>query len=172
MIVALDNSFLTLILNEKSKPRVGPSGKPTENWRERIDGMIARHSSNSDVLLIPTPCLAEALMAVPNIARALDLINESPTMQFGSFDAKAAIELGTDNSLARQSGDKKSGSVADWQKVKFDKQIAAIAKTSGAEIFYTDDDDQAHFAERLGLKVVHSWELPLPPDLAQPSLGF
>lgn len=170
MIVALDNTFLTLLLNEKSKPRLNPYGQHTEFWRERVNGMIDTHSANSDTVLIPTPCLAEALMAVPSISKALDIIMNSPSLQVAPFDAKAAIELGLQNSKAHQAGDKKSGSTADWQKVKFDRQISIIAKTAGAEIFYTDDDGQTHFSELLGLKVTHTWELPLPPEIAQPDI--
>lgn len=168
MIVALDNTFLTLILNENSKPRSSPSGQPTEFWKERIDAMIDKHSANGDTILIPAPCLAEALMAVPSIGKALGLIESSASMQIAPFDAKAAIELGLQTSKARKAGDKKSGSTADWQKVKFDRQISVIAKTSGAEIFYTDDNDQTHFSNMLDLKVIHTWELPLPRDFSQP----
>lgn len=91
-------------------------------------------------------------------------------MQIAPFDAKAAIELGIENAKARRAGDKKSGSSADWQKVKFDRQIAAIAKTAGAEIFYTDDNNQTHFSKLIGLRVVHTWELPLPKKIAEPML--
>jgi hypothetical protein len=132
--------------------------------------MIDRHSVNGDTILIPTPCLAEALMAVPSIGKALDLITSSAAMQIAPFDAKAAIELGLQTGKALRAGDKKSGSTADWQKVKFDRQISIIAKTSGAEIFYTDDDDQTYFSKILDLKVIHTWELPLPPEIAQPDI--
>jgi predicted nucleic acid-binding protein len=169
LIVALDNTFLTLILNEQSEPRTGPTGQPTAFWKERVESMIDSHSANGDTILIPTPCLAEVLMAVPSIARAIEVIKTSTSMQIASFDAKAAVELGIESAKARSSGDKKSGSAADWQKVKFDRQISMIAKTSGAEVIYTDDDNQTHFSKLIGLKVVHTWELPLPPQIVQPS---
>lgn len=63
-----------------------------------------------------------------------------------------------------------SGSTAGWQQVKFDRQIAAIAKANGAETFYTDDKDQAKFAELLSLKVMHTWDLGLPAKYAQHDL--
>ncbi|GGF80148.1 hypothetical protein GCM10011402_35980 [Paracoccus acridae] len=169
MIVALDNTFLTLILNQNSQPRRGPTGQPTEFWRERVEAMIDEHSANGDTILIPTPCLAEVLMAVPSVAKAIEVIRASTSMQIASFDAKAAVELGIENAKARKSGDKKSGSTADWQKVKFDRQVSIIAKTSGAKIFYTDDNDQTYFSKLIGLKVIHTWELPLPPKIAQPN---
>lgn len=147
MIVALDNTFLTLLLNPNSVPRSGPNGQPTEFWKERVDAMIDTHSDNGDTILIPTPCLAEVLMAVPSANKAIAAIEESTAMQIAPFDAKAAIELGIESAKARKAGDKKSGSTEDWQKVKFDRQISIIAKTAGAEIFYTDDSNQTHFSK-------------------------
>lgn len=170
MIVALDNTFLTLLLNPKSKPPSGPSGHPTEFWKERVDAMIDTHSENGDTILIPTPCLSEVLMAVPSVNKAITVIEESTTMQIAPFDAKAAIELGIESAKAYKAGDKKSGSTADWQKVKYDRQISIIAKTAGAEIFYTDDRNQTNFCKLVGLRVIHSWELPLPKRIAEPNL--
>lgn len=65
------------------------------------------------------------------------------------------------------SGDKRSRVQASWNEVKFDRQIATIAKVHGAEVLYTDDENQATFAKQLGLKVIHTWELDLPPEYAQ-----
>lgn len=169
MIVALDNTFLTLLLNPKSLPRRGPSGQLTEFWKERVDAMIDTHSANGDTILIPTPCLSEVLMAVPSVNKAITVIKESTAMQVAPFDYKAAIELGIEGAKARKVGDKKSGSTEDWQKVKFDRQISIIAKTAGAEIFYTDDSNQTHFSKLIGLRVIHTWELPLPNKIAEPN---
>ncbi len=132
--------------------------------------MIDTHSAKGDTILIPTPCLSEVLMAVPSVNKAITVIKESTAMQIAPFDAKAAIELGIESAKAYKSGDKKSGSTADWQKVKYDRQISIIAKTAGAEIFYTDDSNQTHFAKLIGLRVIHTWELPLPNSIAEPNL--
>jgi hypothetical protein len=170
LIVALDNTFLTLLLNPESVPRPGPSGRPIEFWKERVDAMIDTHSANGDTILIPTPCLSEVLMAVPSSNEAITVITQSTAMQIAPFDAKAAIELGIESAKALKLGDKKSGSTEGWQKVKFDRQISIIAKTAGAEIFYTDDSNQTHFSKLIGLKVIHTWELPLPKKIAEPNL--
>ena len=132
--------------------------------------MIDTHSANGDTILIPTPCLSEVLIAVPSANKAIAAIEESTAMQIAPFDAKAAIELGIESAKAYKGGDKKSGSTADWQKVKYDRQISIIAKTAGAEIFYTDDSNQTHFAKLIGLRVIHTWELPLPKKIAAPNL--
>jgi len=51
----------------------------------------------------------------------------------------------------------------EWvrQRVKVDIQIAAVALTYGAETLYTDDESQTMFAEMCGLKVMHTWDLPI-----------
>jgi hypothetical protein len=78
LIAALDNTFLSLVLNEKAKPRPNPAtGQPIDYWKERIDSMIDAHSSNNDTIIIPTPCLAEMLTAIPSVAKAIEVIEQS-----------------------------------------------------------------------------------------------
>jgi hypothetical protein len=45
--------------------------------------------------------------------------------------------------------------------MKFDRQIVAIALTNGARIIYSDDDGVMKFAERSGLRVLRTSDLPL-----------
>jgi hypothetical protein len=168
LIVALDNTFLSLVLKPDSRPRSDPStGVPVDFCRERIEAMIDRHSSNGDTVLIPTPCLAELLTAVPDISRVIGAIQASAAFEIASFDARCAIELGIVTQEAIRSGDKKGGVSAGWQEVKFDRQIVVIAKVNGAEIIYTDDGNQTIIAEQLGLRVKHSWQLELPLNYRQ-----
>ncbi|MEO9900176.1 hypothetical protein [Nisaea sp.] len=131
--------------------------------------MIDRHSNSGDTIILPTPCLAELLTAVPSVAAAVSEINNSSYFEIASFDAKSAIELAIETQNAISLGDKKSGIQASWNEVKFDRQIAIVAKVNSAEIFYTDDTNQASFANKLGISVKHTWELDLPPQYAQRS---
>lgn len=64
---------------------------------------------------------------------------------------------------ALRAGDKRGGSAEPWQKVKYDRQIIAIARVYGANLIYSDDDGIKTFADQIGLTVVRTWELPLPP---------
>lgn len=171
MIVAVDNTFLCLLLNPDASPAANPqTGVPAKHWKERIESLIKRHSQSGDTILIPTPCLAELLAAVPDITKAIEQIESSSCMVAAPFDARCAIELGIENQKAIKSGDKKSGSNEGWQKVKFDRQIAIIAKVGGARTFYTDDMNQTKFAKELGMEVQHSWGLELSLEYAQISL--
>ena len=59
-------------------------------------------------------------------------------------------------------GSKRGSSVSPWAKLRFDRQIVAIARTNKATRIYSDDEDVMKFATRLGIEVVRTWELPLP----------
>ncbi|WP_415404089.1 hypothetical protein [Tateyamaria sp. SN3-11] len=171
MIIAFDNTFLSLILKPDAKPTPNPAtGKPVEFCAERVEALVDDHSKRGDSVLIPTPCFAELLCAVPDIERTVGEINRSAVFDLAPFDARCAVDLADATRKAIASGDKKSGVKAGWNEVKFDRQIAVIAKVNGAEIFYTDDDNQSTFAQMLGLTVKHTWDLDLPPELAQTSL--
>lgn len=168
MIVAMDNTFLSLLWNPASKPTPNPvTGQPVTHYKQRIEALIDTHSKRGDVVLIPTPCFAELLCAVPDLEKAVNDISASVAYEVAPFDARASIDLAQAIRKAKNDGSKHSGSDAGWQKVKFDRQIAAIARANGAEIFYTDDDNQAKFAQMLDLKVIHTWDLDLPAKYAQ-----
>jgi len=80
----------------------------------------------------------------------------------------AAVELATMTREAIRAGDKKDGSASPWQKVKIDRQIIAIARSRGATTIYSDDEGLAKFASIVGIEVVQTWSMPLPPvDLQQ-----
>lgn len=147
-----------------SKP---PTGKPIEHCALRVEALIDEIGKRGDTVLIPTPCLAELLCVVPDLEKAIGEISRSVAFEPAPFDVRASIELAAETRKALSSGDKKAGVAAGWQEIKFDRQIAAIAKVNGAEIFYTDDHNQSVFAARLGLIVKHTWDLDLPPKYAQ-----
>ena len=171
MIVAFDNTFLSLVLHPDAEPTPNPAtGEPVSYWKERIDSLITRHSEARDTVIIPAPCLAELLSAVPDVHKAIDEISSSTSFLAAPFDAKCAVEFAIRTREAIEAGDKRSGVQADWSVVKFDRQIAVIALVNGAKTFYTDDGTQAKFAEMLGMKVLHTWDLEL--ENRQVSLGL
>jgi hypothetical protein len=74
------------------------------------------------------------------------------------------------SAAAIAAGDKKSGISAPWQKVKIDRQIAAIGVMERATTIFADDLDIVRLAKAAGIEVVNSWSLPLPPEDAQGQL--
>jgi len=82
------------------------------------------------------------------------------------FDTRAAIEVAA---LTRDldAGSKKSGSVATWAKLKYDRQIVAVVKVTQSTHIYSDDRDIRAIARKAGIPVVRLAELPLPLSAAQ-----
>ena len=61
---------------------------------------------------------------------------------------------------------------ATWAKVKFDRQIMAIACVNAADHVYSDDRHLHALGDKLGVDVVRTSDLPLPPEDRQSSLGI
>jgi hypothetical protein len=59
---------------------------------------------------------------------------------------------------------------APWAKIRFDRQIVAIAKVHEATAIYSDDEDLITFAEQQGIPCVRVRDLPIPESARQPQL--
>lgn len=59
-----------------------------------------------------------------------------------------------------------------WNKIKYDRQIVAIAKVNQATAIYTDDAGLRNTARRIGIAVVGVADMLLPPAKAQIELLF
>jgi hypothetical protein len=56
--------------------------------------------------------------------------------------------------IALGTGDKRGGASGDWQKVKVDRHIVAIAKVNGVRVIYSNDGDVATLGKSAGIQVV------------------
>jgi len=73
----------------------------------------------------------------------------------------------------RQRGQVKGGSPdATKTKIKFDRQIAAIATVEGATADYSDDGDVRSYAREAGMDAYQPSDLPLLPEDPQQALRF
>lgn len=163
-MVAIDNTTLALLLHPKAKPPIDPATKrPLGKCRERIEKLIDDLDADGERVIIPTPVLCELLiLAGKEGSEYLATIETAKTLLVAAFDQKAAIELAAMELEHRSKGGKKTEPNVPYQKVKFDRQIVAIAKANGAHTIYSDDGDVRKFATRAGLKVVSTCELPIP----------
>ena len=84
-------------------------------------------------------------------------------MRIAPFGERAAIEAAARHREAIRTGDKKEG-MESWPKVKFDRQIVAIAQVEGAERIYSNDEDIYRFGRGEGLQVIRLEELEPPPE--------
>lgn len=171
MIAACDNTFLTLLLNEKAVSRPNPStGKPAEHCRARIESLVDDLSTNGGTLIVPSLVLAECLCHTTTPEAYMNVLSAYASIEVASFNKRAAYELSKIISEAQKAGDKRSGEKGNWQHVKMDRAIVAVAVVYGARTFYTDDDRQANFAKLAGLSVLHTWDLPISQKWAQTDL--
>lgn len=172
MIAAIDNTFLTLLLNPQAAARSNPAtGSPVPHCRLRIEALIDTLSRSGGTLLVPAPALAEALCASEAGEAYLDELQQYACIEIAPFDGKAAFELGRVIRTSVTDGDKRSGQEGAWQHVKMDRAIVAIAVAHSATIFYSDDDRQIAFAKLAGLSVKSTWDLDLPAEYAQQHLS-
>ena len=163
-MVTIDNTTLALLLHPNAKPPNDPQTRqPLARARERIEQLITDLDAEDERVLVPTPVLAELLiLAASEGPRYLETIQASKTLLVRGFDERAAIELAAMELAERSRGGKRGGLDSPWQKVKFDRQIVAIAKVNGSHTIYSDDSDVRSFASKAGLKVVSTWQLPIP----------
>jgi PIN domain len=159
-MVAFDNSIFCIAVHPDAKSRSG-----VDRGRERVEYLLERLNKEDERIIIPTPAFSEFLVLGKNEGPLyLAKIRDMSIFRLEPFDDRAAIELADIEIAIRAKGDKR-GSVpeADWQKVKFDRQIVAIAKAHGARCIYSDDPHIERHGEDCGLKVIPLSELPLPP---------
>jgi predicted nucleic acid-binding protein len=172
VIAAVDSTFLTLLLNEQATPRPNPAtGIPVQYPRERIESLIDEIAAKNGTLIVPTPALAEVLCILDAPEDYVNELQNRACIRVAAFDTRAAITFSRLIRAAKAQGDKRSGVAGPWQNLKMDRQIVSIAKTNGATIFYSDDDNQAAFASLAGLEIRHSWDLTLSPGRAQRHLA-
>lgn len=158
------------MVHPDAKPPTDPqTGAPVSQVREHFEFLEQEIQRHGETILIPAPALAEVLVGLGDAGPAvIERVNRSSRFKFAEFDTMAAVELATMTREAIRAGDKKDGSASPWQKVKIDRQIIAIARSRGATTIYSDDEGLAKFASIVGIEVVQTWSMPLPPvDLQQ-----
>ncbi len=176
-MVVFDTSVLLLALDPRTDPPLNPDTKaPLEKASERIEYLIDTLTTDKQTIIIPTPVLSEILVyAGAAGAKWLQYFNTTSAIRIAPFDQRAAIEaaLSIKDSLDRggvriDAGD----SNISRGKVKFDRQIVAIAKTEGADAIYSDDQHIHTIGQGVGLRVHRTIDLPLPPEDPQQALKF
>ena len=160
-MVVFDNSIFCLTLHPDAKPR-----SSVDRVQDRIDYLLETLRENGEIAITPTPVLSEFLVfAGQSAPEYLLKIRESSFLRIEPFDERAAIELADREIAARVKGNKRgSAPTADWQKVKFDRQIVAIALVHKASTIYSDDLDIASHGKDCGVMVLSLADLPLPPS--------
>lgn len=172
-MVSTDATFLPYLLGHASIPPINPSTNlAVDGLQARIDLLVETLDSDNETILIPQPAFSEFLvLADKDGQKYITRIEKSPLYRWGDFDLRAAVELAAlrRTSLKSMSNRelKRQTPAETKAKVSFDRQIVAISKANGAHTIYSDDDGVRRFAERHGLRVVGTWQLPYPKIEAQ-----
>lgn len=162
MAVLFDASFLV--------PLLDPSVKGNGQTDPRLDYLLKSLDQAKEKIIIPTPALSEVLIGAGDAAPDyLAIIHKSSRFRIISFGERAAVEAAAAHREAIDAGDKKEGS-ANWDKVKFDRQIFSIGVVEGVECIYSNDDDIIRMGKKAKIEVTRLQDLPLPPQEAQTSL--
>ena len=139
--------------------------KPVSRVPDRLKYLVENLENAKASIIIPTPALSEFLVLAARDGPAyLSELTNSEVFDIAPFDQRAAVEAAASQIKAMKDGDKKGGASGSWQKVKVDRQIAAIAKVNGVDELYSDDDDVVKLASALGIVVKGAADLPLPPQ--------
>lgn len=99
--------------------------------------------------------------------RYLEILEGRRVFRIAPFDQRAAVELAAATRKAIGAGDLRAGTDATRAKLKFDRQILAIARVREQSVIYSDDEDIAKHAQAFGLEAIPIWQLPLPPENSQ-----
>ncbi len=168
-MVVIDATTILLMLRPGTPVPSGPDGFPINHPKERIEYLVQRLNNAKVKIIIPTPALSEALVRAGAAAsqQIVDHLQRYSVFSIESFDTRAALEVAAMSREALVKGKKRGASDATWAKVKYDRQIVAIAKVHGATTIYSDDGDVAVLGKHAKIEVVSLADLPLPPQKAQ-----
>lgn len=143
--------------------------------KERIEHLVDQLEKAGEKIIIPTPVLSEILVRAGPAAsqRIVEEINKQSVFRLESFDARAAIEVAAmTRGALNETGKKRGKSTAPWAKIKFDRQIVAIAKVVRAKAIYSDDRDIKAIAKEANIPVFGLTDLPVPEEKRQTELTF
>ncbi|MBV9459090.1 MAG: PIN domain-containing protein [Bradyrhizobium sp.] len=114
-------------------------------------------------IIVPTPALSEVLIRADDAApKYLEIITRSSRFKVVPFGDRAAVEAADAHRRALDAGDKKEGT-ANWAKVKYDRQIMAMAKVESADCVYSNDGDLVKMGVKDGIPIVPLAQPPEPP---------
>jgi hypothetical protein len=92
VIAAIDNTFLTVLLNPNAAPRPHPAtGEPTPHCKQRIEALIDDLSRKQATLLVPSTALAEALRGDEAIEAYLSALQQFSAIEISPFDGKGRL---------------------------------------------------------------------------------
>jgi hypothetical protein len=171
-MVVFDATMLSLLLRSGAKPPLdSATGKPVQYAEVRIAHLVEQLEKSRTIVIIPTPALTEILIKAGAVGPTIvSRIQKSSVLRIQAFDSRAALELAQMTNALASVSDKRAAIDAPWSKIKFDRQIVAIAKVNAATAIYTDDEKLIAFAKLHDIPCIQTADLPIPDSARQPEL--
>ena len=162
-MAVLDSTTLLYLLDPTAKAPIDPDTKlPVANAKNRIDSLMEALQDRREAVVVPTPVLSEVLVHADEAApEYLSILSETSRFRIVPFDERAAIELAEMTRRALSKGDLRAGTNSTRAKLKFDRQILAIARVEDECHIYTDDGDMCKVARAEGFDVTATRDIPL-----------
>ena len=173
-MAVFDATTLLYLLEPDAKAPLDPAtNNSVADARQRIELLIETLEARRETVVIPTPVLSEVLVHAGAAGpRYLQILDRTRCFRIEPFDRRAAIELAEITRDAIRGGGLRAGTDATRAKLKFDRQIIAIARAAGESTIYSDDADIAKLGGALGLSTVPVYRLPRPSGAQQRSLDL
>lgn len=173
-MVLFDATTLLLLLSPNTLAPIDPkTGKPVTRPKDRIDYLIHLLQLAETKILVPTPALSEILVRAGKAGpQYLPIFDRSSVFRIVPFDTRAAIEVSIMARDSLQKGKKVMSPMVTYAKIKYDRQIVAIAKTFNVTAIYSDDKTLLALARAHSMTCHGLTDLPLPPEEPQIPLAF
>jgi hypothetical protein len=172
-VVVVDSTMLLLLLQPGAGGPSDAAGEPITLPRERLERLISELDKAGDRVMIPTPVLSEVLVKAPagQAPLIVEALLKQTVCRIEPFDALAAIEVAQMSRADLDSGKKaRRGGPETVAKIKYDRQIVAMAKVAQVTAIYSDDGGLRAAAKRAGIRVIGLGDLALPEETAQKDL--
>ena len=135
-MVVIDATTLMLLLRPGTPIPNGQNGLPIDRPKERIEFLVQQLDKAGTNIVIPTPALSEALVRAGVIGseELIEKLQKFRVFRIEPFDLRSSIEVAAMSRDALAGGNKrgKADPMSTWAKIKFDRQIVAIAKAHAA----------------------------------------
>jgi predicted nucleic acid-binding protein len=151
------------------------SPKTNDVTLARLQLLLETVAKAGGAIILPTPAVAELLIRTDEGTAAwLQGLQRRNAVRVAPFDLRAAAECAFIHRLAEKAGGKRSGAkVSDpYQKIKVDRQIAAIAKVANSDLLVTGDDGLIAVCKFIGLATCKVDDLDAPASALQGRLPF
>ncbi len=176
MIVGVDTSFLLYLFAPPGTVGVplDAAGLPVTMPKERVAGLVAELEKTGARIIVSTPAMSELMIrsGVHAAQTWFSIMNKTKVFKVVPFDVKSAIEVALMAGHAVKGEGGKDPNDGTFAKLKYDRQIVAVAHTEGATAFYSDDRTQRNLAQRLGMTVKGLADCIIPTNAAQVPLDL